>query len=135
VIVIGVHLPFDDNSDNKIAIYTSNLEIIKSIIDENLNVPILIIGDFNTDLETNKRYSEYLTRFINDNKMICMDYEFPNIKYTYKNGMNSNYIDHIIANKIASHYVTGCTIIENKDNMSDHNWLGKFRDQGINSIN
>jgi hypothetical protein len=32
VIVIGVHLPFDDNSDNKIAIYISNLEIIKSII-------------------------------------------------------------------------------------------------------
>jgi hypothetical protein len=50
-----------------------------------------------------------------------MDYEFPNIKYTYKNGMNSNYIDHIIANEIASHYVTGCTIVENEDNMSDHN--------------
>jgi hypothetical protein len=90
-------------------------------VDENPNVLILISGDFNTDLGTNKRYSKYLTRFINENKMICMDYEFPNIKYTYKNGINSNYIDHIIANEIASHYVTGCTIIENKDNMSDHN--------------
>ncbi len=50
-----------------------------------------------------------------------MDYEFPNIEYSYKNGVNKNYIDHVIANEIASRYVTGWPIIENNENMSYHN--------------
>jgi hypothetical protein len=120
-IVIGVHLPFDDNSNNKIANYISNLEIIKSIIDDNLHIPTLIVGDFNTDLETNKRFSRLLAGFIQFNKLKCMDYEFPNIDYTYKSGDNTSYIDHIIVNDIASRNVIECKIIENVENMSDHN--------------
>jgi hypothetical protein len=45
--------------------------------------------------------------------MKCMDYEFPNIKYTYKNSVNINYKGHLIANEMASHYVTGSSSRKN----------------------
>ncbi len=49
-------MPFDDNSTVKFANYFSNLELIKSIIDENMLIPIFIVGDYNTDLNSEKRY-------------------------------------------------------------------------------
>jgi hypothetical protein len=47
-------------------------------------------------LNTNKRYSIKLAKFIEENKMTCMDYKFPNTAYTYKNGNFENRIDHVI---------------------------------------
>jgi hypothetical protein len=109
------------NSSNRIANYISNLEIIKSIIDEQLDLPIFIVGDFNTDLNLDKRYSKYLAKFIQESKLKCVEYEFPNIGYTYKNGNYKNHIDHVLANDLARNKTFECKIIEESQNMSDHN--------------
>jgi hypothetical protein len=50
-----------------------------------------------------------------------MEYEFPNINYTFKNGIFKNHIDHVIVNDIASLKVIECRIIEDKLNMSGQN--------------
>ena len=121
LVIVGVHLPFDDNSSVRIANYISNLEIIKNIIDENLNQPIFIIGDFNTDLNMDKRYSKQLAKFIEEYNLRCMDYDYPNITYTYRNGDYKNHIDHVIVNQLARKITVECKIIEDNRNMSDHN--------------
>ena len=121
VVIIGVHLPFDDNSATRLANYISNLEIIKSVIDEHVDIPVFIVGDFNTDLNLDKRYTRYLTRFIQDNNLKCIDYEFPNINYTFTNGTYTNHIDHVITNSLARNRTVECKIISDYLNMSDHN--------------
>jgi hypothetical protein len=120
-LVIGVHLPFDDGTNSRISNFLSNLEIINSLVDEYSNLPVITIGDFNTDLNTNKRYSVKLAKFIEENKMTCMDYKFPNTAYTYRNGNFENRIDHVITNEIAGDFVIDCKILEHIENMSDHN--------------
>ena len=121
LVIVGVHLPFDDNSTTRMSNYISNLEMIKSIVVQDLDIPIFIIGDFNTDLTMSKRYSKCLNQFIQENSLQCIEYDFPNISYTYRNGVYQNHIDHVIGNDIARKSTIKCKIIEDSRNMSDHN--------------
>ena len=123
LVIIGVHLPFDDNSLERMANFVSDLEIVKSILDEKLDISLFVVGDFNTDLNINKKYSKYLNKYIRINDLKCIDYDFPNINYTYKNGDYYNHIDHVIANELARNLTNQCKIIENAQNMSDHNLI------------
>ena len=121
LIVIGLHLPFDDNSTEKLANYISNLQILESIIEEHVDIPLFIVGDFNTDLNLDKRYTKQLKKLMQECSLASVDYEFPNIDYTYQNGNYRNHIDHVLANEVARNITIDCKIIENMLNMSDHN--------------
>jgi hypothetical protein len=90
-------------------------------MDEFSEIPVYIIGDFNTDLEKTRRYDVLLTDFIDNNKLTCIEYLFPNVNYTYTNGGYKNHIDHVIGNQIATDITTSCKIIQNWSNLSDHN--------------
>jgi hypothetical protein len=74
LLIIDTHLPFDDNKTNTVHYYTSCLELIKSVINEeiklNANKICFIIGDFNADIRRGKRIDNILNEFINQQKII-----------------------------------------------------------------
>ncbi len=74
LIVIGVHIPFDNNSSYRLATYGSNLKIIESIMDEFVGITILAVADFNKDFSAGKRYSKLLLKFINENNLYISEY-------------------------------------------------------------
>jgi hypothetical protein len=121
LLIIGVHIPFDDNSSYRLASYESNLQIIENLVEEFAGMPVLVVGDFNTDISNDKRFSKLLFKFVNENNLYFSEFEFPNVNYTYKNGLYKNHIDHVICNDMAKMITVGCDIIEDNLNMSDHN--------------
>ena len=58
LLLIGVYIPFDDNSAYRYAQLKSTLELIASIIEDNLDKTVLVVGDFNADLKREKRYDK-----------------------------------------------------------------------------
>jgi hypothetical protein len=58
-------------------------------------------------------------KFVNENNLYFSEFEFPNVNYTYKNGLYKNHIDH--GNEMAKMITVVCEIIEDDSNMSDHN--------------
>jgi hypothetical protein len=56
MLLVGVHIPFDDNTAYRISQYKTNLEFLSSIIDDNQFEMVLIGGDFNSDLSRGKRF-------------------------------------------------------------------------------
>ena len=121
LLIIGVHIPFDDNSSYRLASYESNLQIIENLVEEFAGMPVLVVGDFNTDFTNGKRFSKLLLKFVNENNLYFSEFEFPNVNYTYKNGLYKNHTDHVICNDVAKMITVGCEIIEDNSNMSDHN--------------
>ncbi len=58
IVIIGAYMPFDDKTIERLANYKSNLQIILSICNENKDCSVLIMGDFNADLERNNRFDK-----------------------------------------------------------------------------
>jgi hypothetical protein len=58
-------------------------------------------------------------KFVNENNLYFSEFEFPNVNYTYKNGLYKNHIDHVIGNEMAKMITVVCEIIEDDSNMSD----------------
>ena len=122
LLLIGVYIPFDDNSAYRYAQLKSTLELIASIIEDNLDKTVLVVGDFNADLKREKRYDKLLNEFVRDNELDCYDYLFENAsKTTYKNGKYTSHIDHILGLHKNFDKVETCEIIYNELNLSDHN--------------
>ena len=122
-IIIGVYLRHDNNTTVRMCEYTSNLQIINVILQDYANLPTFIVGDFNADVERNKRFDNLLRDFIASNELNCAEYVFYNSNYTYKNGDYTSNIDHVITNRLAKQKTLNCQILQNDLNMSDHNAL------------
>ena len=121
LLIIGVQIPFDDKSPYRLASYESNLQIIENLVEEFAGMPVLVVGDLNTDIRNGKRFSKLLLKFVNEKNLYFSEFEFPNVNYTYKNGLYKNHIDHVICNDMAKMITVGCDILEDNSNMSDHN--------------
>ena len=87
LLIIGVHIPFDDKSPYRLASYESNLQIIENLVEEFAGMPVLVVGDLNTDIRNGKRFSKLLLKFVNEKNLYFSEFEFPNVNYTYKNGL------------------------------------------------
>ena len=73
ILLIGVYIPFDDNSAYRFSQYKSTLEFVASIIEDNRDKFILIAGDFNSDLLRGRRYDNLLNEFIIEHELDCYD--------------------------------------------------------------
>jgi hypothetical protein len=121
IIIIGVYLQFDNNTTERFNEFISNLQLISTIIEDNNDKPVYIMGDFNADLERNKRFDNELRKFI-DNGLTALEYQYPqNTNITYYNEDYSSHIDHCLSNEIGAKSTIKCKIIKDETNTSDHN--------------
>ena len=122
IMMIGVHIPYDDGSKYRYLQYKSTLEFITALLQENLDKLVMITGDFNSDLERNRRYDTLLNDFISEHELVSYEYIFHGqVKYTYKNAELRNHIDHILGRIDDKNRILNCEILEDASNMSDHN--------------
>ncbi|CAF0915666.1 unnamed protein product [Brachionus calyciflorus] len=61
--IFGVWIPFDDGSNEKLAIFNQVLSVIE-MYSELDDVSYIIIGDFNADLNRNKRYDVFMRFYL-----------------------------------------------------------------------
>ena len=100
--VYGVWLKFDDNSKESLDEFKSSIIIleseIKNCIDRDL--PFIVMGDWNADLNRDRRFDEIFRQFIVKNNLyVSDDFDINNVGYTYKNSDYKASLDHIVWGK------------------------------------
>ena len=134
--VLGVYLPYNDNTKEQTQIFIETLDQLQCMMDNNCaNIPTLIVGDMNTVLPENEflcdnwysrkpfnSNSGILYDFLNYNKMCVANFmcQQDNL-YTFKRGKLQSYIDHVCINEYLCDMILDCKIIsQHEDNLSDH---------------
>jgi len=118
--IFGVWIPFDDGSNEKLAVFNQVLSVIE-MYSELDDVPYIIMGDFNADLNRNKRYDVFLRDFIKNNNLECLELYLSNgEKKTYHKGNYSSTIDHIFVSKCLKNSITSYQVVDDPINGSDH---------------
>ncbi len=117
--VIVIWQPYDDNTITKYAHSQSNLSMISSLIKERSG-PVIIMGDFNSDTNRQKRFDNDFKKFIVDNKLSKTHDLYNNNDHTYRNGSYTSQIDHILLNDIAKKIAQSSNIINSYMDLSDH---------------
>ena len=137
VTIIGVYLPYSDNTGAQVELYMDTISIIQSIIDDHSNSgsQVLVTGDMNTSLPhmdiltpnwyKNRPFNEniaILYSFIEDNDFCVANMIFKqNINFTCENGSSHSYIDHILVPDFCRELIMNCTILNgDAANVSDH---------------
>ena len=121
LIIYGVYMAFDDGSAEKFADFQSNLNFLTSQMSCHTRIPVVMMGDFNSDLERNNRFDQSLRNF-NNCMLECIEYSFPqNVLHTYSNGTYLSHIDHVFINASGKCIVNKCSIVSSQMNSSDHN--------------
>ena len=117
-------------------LYMDTLGQLQCLIDQSdSEVPIIIMGDFNTvlpDTESltekwfcrkpyNKR-SGILYEFLVQNDLCVLNFLFrQSVSYTYSQGSKQSYIDHIVVPRYLCEKFLDCNILNKaEDNVSDH---------------
>lgn len=137
-VIVCVYMPFFNGSADKLEEYVDTCDTIQTLIDKyGASAPLLVAGDFNTQLPNSPRlskkwfkskgfnkYSSVLYDLITGNDMLAMDLCFQqSTSYTYFNHANQHFtwIDHILCFKRDFDNVKSCLIVpENDENVSDH---------------
>ena len=94
LVVIGVYMPFDDSKNRHES--KSSFELILNIIlaiNEEFKAsktPVLITGDFNSDVNRDNRFDQTLKNFINDQNFYLLDNLNPNNSPTFKSSLINN---------------------------------------------
>jgi len=75
IVLIGVYLPFNDNTNESKSTYEISLSIIYTLCKkfELNNVPCMIFGDFNADINRKNKFDLLLNEFIRENKLIILE--------------------------------------------------------------
>ena len=124
--IIGVYLPFDDNSHNAKIEYDQCLTEIKAaMVDNELNI---IMGDFNADPYRKRRFDKLLQELINENHLIASDMintQVCNFTFSFTNNNIPHYahIDHILISNSNLIHNFQSNIIYSDLNTSDHNHI------------
>lgn len=50
MVIIGVYMPYDNHSLQCFIDFKSNLELVKSLLEEHVHDRVVILGDFNSDI-------------------------------------------------------------------------------------
>jgi exonuclease III len=145
--VIGIYMPFWNNSYEHVLLYIEILEKVQVLYEEKGgNAPFIIMGDLNTSLPQcltiqnnwNKRkpfnkFSQLLYDFIEDNNLYVANFHYEQeVNFTYSKGGNKSYIDHVLVSRYIHDNVTGCKILSNdSSNTSDHLALSVSLDQEL----
>ena len=130
---VGLYMPFDNSKDraNSKATFEITLSRILALIERHKekNIPIILMGDFNSDIHRNNRFDVILKNFITDNNMILLDHINNNhITHTFTTAkINNTYfyhnLDHFILyskNSLKTLIDSNFLVFEDIANMSDH---------------
>ena len=134
--MIGVHLPFESQKDrvhSKIE-YESSLSLISTLIDKynRIDIPCLILGDFNADTFRKKKFDDLLGTFITEKSLIPLDLIYTQkidfTYYSFNNFMKGQSIykanlDHFLFKSCSIDINFQCNIIDDVANTSDHRSL------------
>ena len=133
LVVIGVYMPFDDskNRNESKSSFELILNIILAINEEfkSSKTPVIITGDFNSDVNRDNRFDQTLKNFINDQNFYLLDNLNSKNSSTFKSSQINNKIhysniDHFILNGlvIPSYFESPkFQVLEDVGNLSDHN--------------
>ena len=133
LVVIGVYLPFDNNTLNSKSEYELCLSLLSSLLVkfEPIEAPIFITGDFNSDLYRKNRFDIILNNFVNCKSLISLDtictqeknFTFKSIinNKEYKARLNHTFLHNKVSNQSFKFKNITCNIQVDKINMSDHN--------------
>ena len=131
-VCIGVYMPFDNSKkrDHSKSTFEITLSLILSLKNQFKNLPVFLMGDFNSDIKRNNRFDILLKDFISKNSLIFLDnLDQISNKPTYNSALINNTItsaniDHFIlnSNKFLSLFNTlKFSVLEDICNLSDHN--------------
>ena len=122
LLLVGVWLPFDDNTLEtwaKIQLIYSEIECI--IRSKKSNQTCIILSDWNADPLRAKKVDRRFSEFINDNRITACEYKYQQVvDFTYNNKEYKSHIDHILCFEENLNLITNCSIIDNDLNLSDH---------------
>lgn len=143
IVIIGVYLPFDNNKIDSKTEYESCICILSALVSSfnNLDIPIILCGDFNADHFRCNKFDKIFDNFINDQNLLCLDSLFTQkTHFTYLSNYKSNVychnIDHLLINRNHSQRidVITCTINNDLLNTSDHNSISlEFKVNHLNN--
>jgi hypothetical protein len=97
-VLIGVYLPYFNNSNPNLFEFESSLILINELSDSFIkkNYTVILLSDFNCDLFRNNKFDSILNSFITQNNIQIIDNSFLNSDYTFSNSIYSCFIDHIL---------------------------------------
>ena len=122
--LVGVWVPFDNGSKERLVNFKSFLSCMESILDVYDNERVILLGDWNCDLNRGKRFDKLLSRFIVENKLNdCFNLFDPKIDHTYKKKNYKSNIDHIIVRSSEEKLITDFDVYDDVINFSDHNGI------------
>ena len=125
LVLFGIWLGFDDSKNRAIsnAAFLNNLALLENEINtlKAIETPFLLFGDFNADLNLNKRFDKHLKEFLTTNKLMSWEQAFTqsDIDYTYKKGKTKAYIDHIFYSE-KTNFIVDYQILNDSEDVSDH---------------
>ena len=134
--VLGVYLPYWNNTKDQLELYCETLDKMQSLMDTYCGTaPLLILGDMNTSLPHTSllyqnwckktpfnSYSVILYNFIVDNNLYVVNFMYDqNVNFTYQKGGKVSYIDHVLASVHLDDNIKQCSIqSDDANNVSDH---------------
>jgi hypothetical protein len=133
--LIGVYMPFDDPSNriDSLNMFETTMANIVALIERfsTNNIPILIIGDFNSDSFRGNRFDTLLSEFISDNSLVnlsSLNVQSINHTFTGPNINNKSHhhsLDHalLIERCLDQFENIQCNILDDILNLSDHKAL------------
>ncbi|CAF1008894.1 unnamed protein product [Brachionus calyciflorus] len=126
---VGVWVPFDNGSIERLVNFISFLSSLESILDVYSNESIIFLGDWNCDLNRGKRFDKLLKNFIINNDLIdCFLLFDQRIDYTYKKKDYISKIDHIFTRSQEIKNIKYYEVIDEPTSLSDHNAVNCFID-------
>ena len=126
IAIYGVWLGFDDtqNRAGSFAAFQNNLLILESELSilNATETPFVFMGDFNADLNRKRRFDKHFNKFMVSNNLSACENLFATgeLKYTYKKGRTTAYIDYALCRSDNNEFITAYNILNDPEDTSDH---------------
>lgn len=120
-IIYGIWQPYDDNSIERLSFYHSTLAMLEADMKDFSDSRIVIMGDFNSDLNRGKRFDLLFKKFIDRSGLFVMSEKFGKGNLTtYSKGEYRATIDHILGNKNSYDCTGNFEVMNYSEDVSDH---------------
>jgi len=135
--IYGVWLQFDDNSDERLSEFHSNLSLIAGQMKSVCYKNSLIIGDLNASFERKNRFDAILCDFTRKHKLFdCYKSSSQKNQKTYINGNYESRIDHMLIDNSLKSRIEAFQVCDIRPGTSDHACLNlSINNYSNNAIN
>jgi len=120
IIMFGVYLPCDDNSNEYINSLHQIIGYIDSCIEMFPGCKYILLGDFNFECKISSRGFREFNAFAKDSNLVVCD--APGYTYTYHHATldQKSLIDHVFVHHDLKDSINDCNVIYDGANLSDH---------------